>query len=124
MPGDLSLGHFEDCAVDDYADVRGRAAHIEGHDMTALGFSREVGTCDDAGSRTREQCLVRVTRTERDAHQAAVRLHQESLWCANTVRIKPFFQANEIVGDAWSDVGVNDRRRKPWIFADHRQYFA
>ncbi len=92
--------------------------------MAALGRPRELGAGDDACRRTREQRLVRMTGTERNPHQSAVRLHQEFLRRSYAARIEPLFETVQIVGDAGPDVRVDDRGGKPRVFANDGQHLA
>src|SRR6185312_4871225 len=92
--------------------------------MSPFSRTRKISSGDDASCRPREQGLVRMTCTKRDAHQTAVRLHQEFLRGRDASCVEAFFQTDKIVGNARSNVCIDDRRGEPRILTDNGQHFA
>ena len=84
--------------------------------------ARQFRAGDDAGGGSRQQRLVGMTRTERDAHQSAVRLHEKELRRLQAALDQASLQSHQIVGDGRTDIGIDHGRRQPRIFADDRQH--
>ena len=82
----------------------------------------ELGGGDQAGGRARQQQFARMARPGGDAHQAAVRLHDEQLRRHDAARAQPLGEAREVALDAGPHIGVDHGGRQPVVFAQHRQH--
>ena len=63
-----------------------------------------------------------MARAERDAHQAAIRLHEKQLRRLQAALDQPPLQPHQVVGDRRTDIGIDHGGRQPRIFADDRQH--
>ncbi len=100
----------------DEADLRRRAAHVEGENLALPELRAEMGAGDDACGRPRFDHEDRTASGGIGAEDATARLHDEELG-SDARRAEPLLNALEVARDDRADRGVHDRCAPPEVLA-------
>ena len=117
MAADVVVLRHRRAAVLDQADLRGRAAHVEGEDVRTAERLPEVRRRDHARGRPRLDHEDRPAAGGVGAEDAAARLHHEQLRLHARVG-EPLLDPREVALDDRPDDGVDDGRGGAQVLAE------
>ena len=123
MPADAPSAHQRGLAVDDQADIRAGAAHVERDQVVAVEQSRRITAARDTAGGTRQHAAGGHARRFDDRRDTAMRLDDQDRPAIARLD-KPLFQPAQIARQRRPDIGVHHRRRDAVELLDLREHFG